>query len=155
MTDVVMTVVSCEQVMHKLAMSQTYSDPTCSHRLRPCWMTLLQCLRSPAVEGWGHGLSSLMWLSKRGIRASRLQIKMNTSRVRACDILVVDTSDLVTLGLRDCYSTTDQCVADVVNRCPKLSSIDLGSCRLATDAGVSALGAGCGQLLSIFQDLCY
>ena len=32
MTDVVMTVVSCEEVMNKLAMSQTYSDRTCSHR---------------------------------------------------------------------------------------------------------------------------
>ena len=116
------------------------------HRLRPCWMTLLQCLRSPAIDDWGHGLSSLMWLSKRGIRASRVQMKMNQSRVRVCDILVVDTNDLVTLGLRDCYNTTDQCVADVVNRCPKLSSIDLGGCPLVTDAGVSALVAGCGQL---------
>ena len=32
------------------------------HRLRPCWMTLLPCLRSPAVDDWGHSLSSLMWL---------------------------------------------------------------------------------------------
>ena len=38
---------------------------------------------------------------------------------------------------------------DVVNRCPKLSSIDLGGRRLVTDAGISALGAGCGQLQSI------
>ena len=26
------------------------------HRLRPCWMTLLQCLRSPAVDDWGQSL---------------------------------------------------------------------------------------------------
>ena len=118
------------------------------HRLRPCWMTLLQSLRSPTVDGWGHGLSSLMWLSKRGIRASKVQMKMDTSRVRVCDIFVVDTSDLVTLGLRECYNTRDQCVVDIINRCPKLRCIDLGGCRLVTDAGISALGAGCGQLQS-------
>ena len=124
------------------------------HRLRPCWMALLKRLRSPAVDGWGHGISSLMWLSKRGIRVSRVQMKMDTSRVRVCDILMVDTSDLVTLGLRDCYNTTDQCVVDIINRCPKLMSIDLGGCRLVTDAGVSALGAGCGQLQSIDLSCC-
>ena len=51
-------------------------------RLRPCWMTILQCLRSPAVDDCGHSLSSLLWLSRRGIRASRVQMKMDTSRVR-------------------------------------------------------------------------
>ena len=47
------------------------------HRLRPYWMTILQCLRSPAVDDWGHSLSSLLWLSRRGIRASRMQMKMD------------------------------------------------------------------------------
>jgi hypothetical protein len=100
------------------------------HRLRPWWMTQLQCLRSPAVDDWGHSLSSLMWLSRRRIRASRVQMKMDTSRVRVCDILLIETSDLVALGLRDCINTTDQCVMDVINSCPKIRSIDLGvRCR--------------------------
>ena len=124
------------------------------HRLRPSWMTLLQWLRSPSVDDWGHSLSSLIWLSRRGIRASRLQIKMAISRVRVCDILQVDTSDVVTLGLRKCYNTTDECIMDVTNRCPKLSSIDLGGCQLVTDAGVSAFVAGCGQLQSINISCC-
>ena len=119
------------------------------HRLRPRWITLLQCLRSPAVDDWGHSLSSLMWLSKRGIRASRVQMTKDTSRVRVCEVLQVDTSDLVALGLRLCFNTTNQCVMDIINRCPKLRSINLAGCNKVTDDGVSALGAGCGQLQSI------
>ena len=76
-------------------------------------------------------------------------MKMDTSRVRVCDILLIETSDLMALGLRDCFNTTDQCVKDVINRCPKLRSIDLTCCNEVTDAGISALGAGCGQLRSI------
>ena len=120
-----------------------------SHRLRPRWMMLLECLRCPAMDDWGQSISSLMWLSKRGIRASRLQMKMDTWRVRGCDILQVDTSDLVHLGLKNCSSMTDQCVMDVVHICLQLRSIDLGECKKVTDAGISALGAGCGQLQSI------
>jgi hypothetical protein len=70
-------------------------------------------------------------------------MKMDTSRVRVCDILLVDTSDLVALDLRDCYNATDECVMDVINRCHKLGSIDLESCDKVSDAGVSALAAGC------------
>ena len=81
-------------------------------------------------------------------------MKMDTSRVRVCDILMVDTSDLLDLDLRGCFNTTDQCVMDVINRCPKLESIDLESCSKESDAGVSALGAGCGQLQSIYLGYC-
>ena len=102
------------------------------HILRPCWMTLLPCLRSPSVDDWGHCLSSLMWLSRRGIRASRLKMEMDTSRVLVCDILQVETSDLVSLGLRKCCNITYQCLPDVINRCPHLRSINLGGCRLVT-----------------------
>ena len=69
-------------------------------------------------------------------------MKMDTSRVRVCDILLVDTSDLVDLELRGCFNVTDECVMDVINRCPKLGSIDLESCVKVSDAGVSALAAG-------------
>ena len=41
-----------------------------SHVLRPSWMTLLKSLRCPALDKRDHGLSSLMWLSRRGIRVS-------------------------------------------------------------------------------------
>ena len=125
-----------------------------SRRLRRCWMALLKCLRSPAVDDWGHSLSSLMWLSGRGIRASRVEMKMDTSRVRVCDILVVDTSDLVSLGLKDCCNTTDRCVVDIINGCSKLRSIDLEGCNKVTDAGVSALAAECGELQSINLSYC-
>ena len=125
-----------------------------SHRLRPNWLTVLRCLRSEAMDNWGHSLSSLMWLSKRGIRASRVRINVDNSLVRGCDILLVDTSDIVHLGLRGCSNMTDQCIVDVVNCCHKLRSIDIGSCGRVTDAGVIALGAGCGHLQSINLEGC-
>ena len=53
-----------------------------SRRLRPNWLTVLRCLRSEAMDKWGHSLSSLMWLSKRGIRASRVRINVDNSLVR-------------------------------------------------------------------------
>ena len=52
-----------------------------SRRLRPNWLTVLRRLRSDAMDNWGHSLSSLMWLSKRGIRASRVRMKMVNSLV--------------------------------------------------------------------------
>ena len=125
-----------------------------SHRLRPNWLTVHRCLRSDAVDNWGHSVSSLMWLSARGIRASRVRMKMDNSLARGCDILLVDTSDVVHLGLRGCSNMTNQCIVDVVNRCLKLQSIDLGGCSKVTDAGVIALGAGCGQLQSINLHSC-
>ena len=146
-----------------------------SHVLRPRWMTLLKSLRSPALDKWGHGLSSLMWLSRRGIRVSQVLVKMDACRVRGCDIMLLDTSDILLLDLGGCKNITDQCLIDIVKHCHvprrahlrdseevidtgvsalgagcgQLQSINLGGCRLVTDAGVSALGAGCGQLQSI------
>ena len=120
-----------------------------SGSLRPSWMVLLKHMRSPALDNWGHSLSSLVWLARRGIRASRVQVKVNTSLVRVCDILQLETSDIVVLGLRDCCNITDQCVMNVINCCLKLRSTDLRGCRMMTDAGVSALSAGCNQLQSV------
>jgi hypothetical protein len=76
-------------------------------------------------------------------------MKMDTSRVRVCNILKFYTSDIVALGLRDCFNTTNQCVMDIINRCPKLRSKDLGGCDKVGDAGALALGARCSQLQSI------
>ena len=76
--------------------------------LRPCWMMFLQCLKCPAMNDWDHSMASLMWLSRRGIRPSRLQMKVGTSRVRGSDILLLKTSDLAYMGLRGCVNITDQ-----------------------------------------------
>ena len=124
-----------------------------SRRLRPSWLTILKRLRSDAIDKWGHSLLSLMWLSKRGIRVSRMNI--DYSPVRGCDILRVDTSDIVHLGLGGSYNITDQCIVDVVCCFLKLRSINLRGCGQVTDAGVTALGAGCGQLQSIDLSSCY
>jgi hypothetical protein len=70
------------------------------------------------VDDWGHCLSSLMWLSSRGIRASRIHMKIDAWLMLVCDILEVDTSDLVALGLRDCCNIGDRCLLDIINRLP-------------------------------------
>ena len=55
-----------------------------SHRLRPYWLTLLRCLNSAATDDWDHSSSSLNWLSRRGIRPFRLQMKIDNWRVEGC-----------------------------------------------------------------------
>ena len=50
---------------------------------------------------------------------------------------------------------TDAGVSALVAGCGQLQSIDLTFCGKVTDAGVSALGAGCGQLQSIDLDVTY
>ena len=44
---------------------------------------------------------------------------------------------------------TDAGVSALGAGCGQLQSIDLSYCPMVTDAGISALGAGCGQLQSI------
>ena len=80
-----------------------------SHDWRPYWMTLLQSLRSAGVEKWSHSFASLMWLTRRGISVRRMQMKVDGERVRGCDLLLLQTIDLVHLGLDGCCNITDQC----------------------------------------------
>ena len=47
---------------------------------------------------------------------------------------------------------TDAGVSALGAGCGQLQSIDLSGCDKVTDAGISSLGAGCGKLQSI--DLC-
>ena len=112
-----------------------------SNASRPYWMMLLHSLRGRIIDDWCHSISSLMWLIKRGIHATSVQLHMvsaDASRVRGCDLLLLETDDIVHRGLNGCCNLTDQCVTDMVNRCHKLTSINLAGCNLVTDACVSA-----------------
>ena len=126
-----------------------------NNALRPYWMTLLHYLRGGVIDDWGHSMSSLTWLIRRGIRARRVQMKVDAWRVRGSDLQLLETDEIVHLGLDSCRNLDDQCVMDMVNKCSKLTSMSLTGCRKVTDAGVSALGAGCGQLQSIDLARCY
>ena len=106
------------------------------------------------MDRWGHGLSSLKWLSRRGIRVSQVQIKIDACRVRGCDIMLLDPGDMVLLDLGGCKNLTDQCLTDIVRHCRKTMRAHLRDSEKAIDTGVSALGAGCGQLLSINLGYC-
>lgn len=120
-----------------------------SHEWRPHWMKILHSSRSAAIDNWNHSRSSLMWLIGRKIPIIRMQIGVNAWQVRGCDLVLLQTIDLVHLGLNGCCYITDQCVSDIAQRCRKLCSIDLDGCRSLTDVGISALGTGCGQLQTI------
>ena len=120
-----------------------------SHVLRPSWMRLLKSLRCPALDKWGHGLSSLKWLSRRDIRVSQVQIKIDACRVRGCNIMLLDPSDMVVLDLGGCKNITDQCLREIVEHCRKTRRAHLRDSEKVIDTGVSAFGAGCSQLQCI------
>jgi Leucine Rich repeat len=142
---------------------------------RPYWNRFLRSLRSTAIDNMDHSASSLMWLISRGIVVSRLQMKADTWQVRRCDLSLLNTIDLVHLGLNGSSSVTDACILKTVNiwsrmresevnyssevtaagesawrhGCDQLQSINLQDCSLVTDAGVSLLGHGCVHLQHI------
>ena len=156
-----------------------------SRRLRPSWLTVLRCLRSYALGRWHlHSLSSLTWLSKRGIVLPSVFMKINCHPEHPDgDILIVNTGDIVRIGPLRNHDFTDQSMVDVMYCrgasnmsfaidlarcdqmtdagvialaavCGNLQSIDLAGCDKVTDAGVVALGAGCGQLQHISLAFC-
>ena len=170
--------------LHNLLLSQwldvrslvTLDVAVSSNTSRPYWKTLLGSLRSPSVDSLDHSASSLMWLVQRGICVSRLQMKDKAWRVPGCDLSLLKTIGLIHLGLNNCSSVTDECILKAVDGCRRqsmrgysgkdngeadagisalghgcgqLQSIDLTGCSKVTDAGISALGHGCGQLQSI------
>ena len=103
---------------------------------RPYWMTLLRSLRGGVIDDWGHSMSSLTWLIRRGIHARRVQMKVDAWRVRGCDLLLLEIDEIVHLGLDGCRNLDDQCVMNVVNNCGKQTSISLRGCDKVTDVGV-------------------
>ena len=125
-----------------------------NHTYREYWMTLLHAMRSLAIDHWGHSYSSLIWLTKRRICTSRLHLKADAWLVRGCDILDLETKNILDLGLDSCYQLTDLCMSDIIDRCCKLRCIDIRSCKQMTDVGVSALGYRCHQLQSINLTCC-
>jgi hypothetical protein len=101
---------------------------------RPYWLMLLHSLRGGIIDDWGHSISSLMWLTRRGIHATRVQMQLqkdyaDAGRVNGCDLLLLETDNIVHLGLNCCCNLTDQCIMDMANQCSKLTSIDLNGCR--------------------------
>ena len=121
---------------------------------RPYWMTLLRSLRGGVIDDWGHNMSSLTWLIRRGIHARRVQIEVDAWQVHGCDLLLLETDEIMHLGLKGCCNLTDQCIMNMINECGKLTSIDLNGCKKLTDAGVIALVAVCGRLQSINLSWC-
>ena len=117
------------------------SSKTC----RPYWLAFLQSVRKyRCVDDMSHTAASLMWLSTRGISISRMEMKVDAWRVPACDLSLLKTADLLHVGLNGCNGVTDQCILTIAKVCRKLSNISIRCCKKVTDAGVSALGHGCG-----------
>ena len=121
---------------------------------RPHWLALLCIIRATVIVDWGHNLSSLIWLTMRGIRVRRMEMKVNACQIRGCDLLKLKKTDLTHIGLSDCINITDACILNIVKECCKLISIDLSRCKSLTDAGTSALDHQYGQLQSINLAYC-
>ena len=82
-------------------------------------------------------------------------MKANAWRVPGCDLSLLKTIGLLHLGFNNCSSVTDNCILKAVNgRSRKRRVVAFSRCNEVTDAGVSALGAGCGQLQSITLARC-
>lgn len=88
-----------------------------SNTLRPYWMMLLGYLRSPSIDNMDHCALSLMWLIQRGICATRVNMKVNAWRIPGCDLSLLQTVNLLHLGLNCCSSVTDECILKVVSSC--------------------------------------
>ena len=128
-----------------------------SNASRPYWMMLLHSLRGGIIDDWSYSISSLMWLIKRGIHATRVQMDTTSRdawRVRGCDLLLLETGYIVHLGLHGCCNLTDQCIMNMVNQCSNLTRLDLDGYKMMTDVGLSALLARCDQLQSINLEGC-
>ena len=118
-----------------------------SHEWRPHWLALLCTIRATAIDDWGHSLSSLMWLTKRGIHVRKMEIKVDAGQIRGSDLLELKKTDLIHIGLSDFVNITDACILNIVHESCKLISIDLSGCKSLTDAGISALGVAWGWLV--------
>ena len=104
-----------------------------SETSRSHWMSLLHSLRASAIDDWGHSIPSLMWLTKRGINSSKINIMVDAWRVRGCDLITLQMNDLLHLGLNDCYNMTDQCILNMIHQLRKLISVDLYGCESLLD----------------------
>ena len=66
----------------------------------------------------------------------------------------VQTCALPIFNIGGCNKVTDAGISALVAGCGQLQSINLGDCDQVRDAGISALGAGCGPLRSISIEDC-
>ena len=120
-----------------------------NHAQRIFWKNILPALQISAVDDWAHNYASFKWLIKRGLRASRVEIKFNAAMVSGLDISQLDTTKLLHLGLVDCCCLVDSCILAHAVNLQILESIDLRGCSLLTDASISLLGQGCPLLRNI------
>ena len=91
-------------------------------------------MRIAALDDWAHNYSSLKWLIKRGLRASRVEVRFDAGIITGRDIAQLDTTNLVHLGLVDCRNLDDQCILDHAVSLQILVSIDLSGCSMLTIA---------------------
>ena len=108
-----------------------------SKTVRPYWMKLLRSLRSTFLDNMDHSASSLMWLTLRGICSIRVQMKVETWRVPGCDLSLLQTADLLHLGLDGNSRVTDECIQKALTGCDQ-GCQDLRENKNVRSASVSA-----------------
>lgn len=126
----------------------TLDTAVSSKTLRPYWMTLLRSLRATEIDNMDHSASSLMWMTKRGICPSRLQMKVDAWRARECDLSLLNIRNLLHIGLNECTHVTDTCILKFMVRSHRKRRRK-NECSEKNDVYVSVKSYRCSILQSI------
>ena len=151
---------------------------------RLLWRHSLHTMGSEAVDEYKHTHSSIRWLIRRGVRATRIRIRgTKLERDRITDQTFAGVGSLFTsnagiddrnptlinggaytlknhstvryrLRSREITVETNTCASVRRLGCHHLTSIDLSGCSGISDIGVSAIAACCHHLTSINLKRC-
>ena len=131
---------------------------------RLMWLHSLHVIDSKAIDKYNHCHLSIMWLIKRGARATSIRaLRLNTSDRQITDmtfagvgILCTQNVDSVNQGFlrwlgMECDTSNGLDMALSIRRhgLSQMTSIDLNHCHQISDVGVSAIAQGCPLLISI------
>lgn len=97
---------------------------------------------SPAIcsinSNWWLGSQSRLADVADKMRDSRsgIQMKVDACQLRGCDLLLLETSDLVHFALNSCYSSREQFMFNFLNQCCKSWRTERPNRTNVTNAGV-------------------
>ena len=118
-----------------------------SHSARKPWLIMLKSIGCHAINVWRHSHSSMIWMMLRGILVTQVLVDLY-HKDRVSDVTFVAVS-ITCGGISNDDEVKDDSIWSIWEERRYLLSIDLSCCQNITDVGVSALGAGCGQLHTI------
>lgn len=154
-------------------------DLAVTNSQRSLWTGCLHSINGKILDDWRHGISSLQWLTARNLRLSRIntvRLMSNSQEPRevtaaillnlgeGCSNMLTSLSvsgeidddglcailercpRLQSMELTYTRFLTDNCLLALAQECCHIRSITLTNCKRMSDFGVSALGQRCAQL---------